>query len=193
MLGSLLVLIIDTVLGFVTLMLLARFFMQVGRVPFRNPLGQFVFATTDWLVLRMRRVVPPLFGLDTASFLPAWVLQTLAVLAQVAVQGSLAAGSPLGWLLVLWGVGLLEVFRMVLFLLLGVVLMSAILSWVNPYSPVAPVINAMAEPFLRPLRRVIPLIGNVDLSPLVFLLLIQVAQTVLAYVRAGVLASVMLF
>ena len=65
-------------------------------------------------------------------------------------------------------------------LLMGVVLMSAILSWVNPYAPMAGVINALAEPFLRPFRRVIPLIGGVDLSPIAFFLLLQVALSALS-------------
>jgi YggT family protein len=77
----------------------------------------------------------------------------------------------------MWGVGLLELLvKVALYLLMGVVLMSAVLSWVNPHAPMARVLNAIAEPFLRPFRRVIPLIGNVDLTPLALLLLVlQVA------------------
>ena len=81
------------------------------------------------------------------------------------------------------GVGLLETVKVGLYLLMGVVLMSAIFSWVNPYAPLAGVVNAMAEPFLRPFRRFIPPIGGVDLSPIALLLLLQLLQNVVAMGR----------
>src|SRR5690606_37704265 len=70
---------------------------------------------------------------------------------------------------------------------LGIVLVYAIMSWVQARSPVAAVIERLAEPLLRPVRRVVPLVGGVDLSPLVLLILLQIALMVLAYVQAGVL------
>ncbi|MCK7500011.1 MAG: YggT family protein [Comamonadaceae bacterium] len=66
---------------------------------------------------------------------------------------------------------MIETVRLFVFLMIGVVLISAVMSWVNPYSPFAPLFNALARPFLRPLQRVIPPISNIDLSPLVLLLL----------------------
>jgi YggT family protein len=59
-----------------------------------------------------------------------------------------------------------------------------VLSWVNPYSPVAPIVDAMTRPFLRPLRRFVPPLANVDLSPLVLLILLQVLLIPLAHLRA---------
>lgn len=179
MLASLFLLILNAAASFITLMLLARFFMQWQRVSFRNQLGQFITATTDWLVLPLRRAIPGLFGLDMASLLPAWVVQTLLVFIEFALRGLDFGANPLGVLLGVWGVGLVELMRMAVYLLIGVVLMSAILSWVNPHAPMAPVINSLAEPFLRPIRRVVPMIANVDLSPLVLLLALQVVLMVL--------------
>ncbi|MNC91389.1 YGGT family protein [compost metagenome] len=65
-------------------------------------------------------------------------------------------------------------------------IVQAVLSWVNPYSPVQPLFDAMTRPFLRPIRRVVPLLGSVDLSPLVLLLLLQIALIALAHLRAAV-------
>jgi uncharacterized protein YggT (Ycf19 family) len=127
--------------------LLARFIMQWQRVSFRNPIGQFVVATTDWLVLPLRRFIPGLGGLDLASLLPAWVVQVLVVFAMLGLLGRIGAANPFSLLAVMWGVGLLETVKVALYLLMGVVLMSAILSWVNPHAPMAGVINALAEPF----------------------------------------------
>ena len=73
MLGNLFLTIIDTLGGLLSGVLLARFIMQWQRISFRNPLGQFVVATTDWLVLPLRRAIPGLGGLDLASLLPACV------------------------------------------------------------------------------------------------------------------------
>lgn len=180
MLGSLLLVVIETLGGLLSGVLLARFIMQWLRVSFRNPIGQFVVATTDWLVLPLRRFIPGLGGLDLASLLPAWVVQVLVVFAMLGLLGRIGTANPFSLLAVLWGVGLLETVKVALYLLMGVVLMSAILSWVNPHAPMAGVINALAEPCLRPFRRVIPLIGGVDLSPIALFLLLQVALSALA-------------
>jgi YggT family protein len=180
MFANLILMLIDSVGSLLTGVLLARFVMQWQRISFRNPIGQFVLATTDWLVLPLRRHVPGLFGLDIASLLPAWIVQALVVFVTLGVHGAIAEANPFGLLLAIWGAGLLETVRIALYLLIGVVLMSAVFSWVNPHAPLAGIINALAEPFLRPFRRFIPLIGGVDLSPIAFFLVLQVLLNVLA-------------
>ena len=94
MLGSLLLTIVETLGSLLSGVLLARFVMQWQRISFRNPLGQFVVATTDWLVLPLRRFIPGLGGLDLASLLPAWVVQVVVVFVALAVRGVL--GSAIG-------------------------------------------------------------------------------------------------
>lgn len=183
MLKNILLLIVDTAGGFLTLMLLARFFMQWQRVPFRNPMGQFVVTTTDWLVRPLRRFVPGLFGLDLASLLPAWLVQVLLVFAELALNGAAFGSNPLSVMLGLWGVGLVELLRMAVYLVFAVVLASAVLSWVSPHAPAASVINALAAPFLRPFRRIVPTVANVDLSPLVLLLVLQILLMVIGGLR----------
>jgi YggT family protein len=63
------------------------------------------------------------------------------------------------------------------------VLVGVMLSWLNPYSPVAPIFNAMTRPFLAPIRRFVPPIASFDLSPLVLLVLLQVLLIALAHLR----------
>lgn len=185
MLAQILLLIISTAVGFLTLMLLARFFMQWQRVSFRNQIGQFVVTTTDWAVRPLRRVVPGVFGLDMASLLPAWLLQTLLVLVELAFGGVPLDGGAGGVLLGVLGLGLIELLRMIIYLIFAVVLVSAVLSWVSPHSPAAPVFHSLAAPFLRPFRRVVPTISGVDLSPLVLLLVLQIVLMVLGGMRGG--------
>ncbi|SIR23091.1 YggT family protein [Aromatoleum tolulyticum] len=185
MLGNVLLLVLDTAFGFITLMLLARFFMQWQRVSFRNQVGAFVVATTDWVVRPLRRVIPGVLGLDFASLLPAWAFQTLFVFIELQLRGASLGGSPGGLIFGLWGLGLLEVARMAIYLVFGVVLMSAILSWVSPHAPAAPIFHNLAAPFLRPFRRILPPIANVDLSPLVLLLVLQIVLMVLGSLRGN--------
>ncbi|KON81163.1 YggT family protein [Azoarcus sp. PA01] len=185
MLGNVLLLILNTAAGFLTLMLLARFFMQWQRVSFRNQIGQFVVATTDWVVRPLRRVIPGLMGIDLASLVPAWVLQTLMVFIELWVRGVPLDGSVAGLLLGVWGLGLLELLRMAIYLVIAVVLMSAVLSWVSPHAPAASVFHNLSAPFLRPFRRVIPPIANVDLSPLVLLLVLQIVLMVVSSLRGN--------
>ena len=77
------------------------------------------------------------------------------------------------------------VLRNVAYLLMGIVLIQVILSWVNPFSPIASILNELSRPFLEPLRRVLPTIGNVDLSPLAFLLILQIVMMVLQSLMPG--------
>lgn len=185
MLGNILLLVLDTAVGFITLMLLARFFMQWQRVSFRNQIGAFVVATTDWVVRPLRRLVPGLFGFDMASLLPAWIFQALFVFIEVSMRGVPLNGGAAGLLLGVWGLGLLELLQLAVYLVFGVVLVSAVLSWVSPHAPAAGVLNALAGPFLRPFRRVIPPIANVDLSPLVLLLVLQILLMVIGSLRGN--------
>lgn len=185
MLGNIFLLILDTAVGFITLMLLARFFMQWQRVSFRNQIGAFVVATTDWVVRPLRRFVPGVLGFDMASLLPAWVLQTLFVFIEISLRGVPLDGGAAGLLLGVWGLGLLELLRMAVYLVFGVVLISAVLSWVSPQAPATAVLSGLAAPFLRPFRRVIPPIANVDLSPLVLLLVLQILLMVIGSLRGN--------
>ena len=185
MLTNILLLILSTAGGFLTLMLLARFYMQWQRISFRNQLGQFVVSTTDWIVRPLRRFIPGVFGLDMASLLPAWVVQVLLVMIELSLRGAVFSGNTAAVLGGLLGVGLIELIRMMVYLLFAVVLGSAVLSWVSPHSPIAPLLNAIAAPFLRPFRRVLPTIASVDLSPLVLLLVLQIVLMVLAGARNG--------
>jgi YggT family protein len=185
MLANILLLVVNAVAGFITLMLLARFYMQWQRISFRNQIGQFVVTTTDWIVRPLRRVIPGVFGLDMASLLPAWVVQVLLVAFELSLRGAVFSGNTAAVIGGLAGVGLIELVRMMVYLLFAVVLGSAVLSWVSPHSPLAPLLHSLAAPFLRPFRRVVPPIANVDLSPLVLLLVLQIVLMVLAGARNG--------
>jgi len=186
MLTQIILFILDTVCGFMAVVLLARFAMQWARTSFRNPLGQFIVAVTDWMVRPVRRLVPSLFGLDTASLLLAWLWQMVYQGLALGLSGVLHAVSPAPTLVVA-ALAALEVAKIGLYLVIGAVVVSAVFSWVNPYAPLAEVFNTLTRPLLRPFRRVIPPVGGVDLSPLALLLVLQIALFIVASLRNGVL------
>lgn len=191
MLQTILLLVLNAVFGFMTILLLARFFMQWLRVSFRNQIGQFVVAATDWAVRPLRRVVPGLFGLDLASLLPAWILQILFVAIELALRGVSFEGAVAGLVFGLTGLGLIELARMAIYLIFVVVLVAAILSWVSPHAPAAPVFRSLADPLLQPFRRILPTIANIDLSPLVLLVLLQIMLVVLSGLRGNFMPLLM--
>lgn len=192
MLAQIVLFAVDSVCGFLTLALLARFTLQVAKASFRNPLGQFVVAVTDWLVRPARRLIPGLFGLDMASLLLAWFWQAVYLGIALGLSGALAAvssedGFKPALIFMIAVLAVLETVKIGFYLMIGAVLVSAILSWVNPYAPLADVFNAVSQPLLRPFRRFIPPVGGVDLSPLALLLLLQVGMMVLERLRLIVL------
>jgi YggT family protein len=171
--------LVDVVASFFVFILLARFHFQWLRVPFRNPIGEFMIAVSNWIVLPARRVVPPLAGLDLATLIAAWLLQALALTLLIAMAGGASS-------MLVFVASAFDLVRYSLYILIFAVIVQAVLSWVNPHSPVQYLFDAMTRTFLRPIRRVLPLLGSVDLSPLVLLVLLQIALIALAHLRTAV-------
>ena len=151
-----------------------RLYMQYHRVPFGNPLGRFVFAITDWIVLPLRRVVPAYKRWDLASLIAAWLLVLAKFLLLFLLIG---AGGKFGALPLLSLFGLLQ---LAVSGLTALLIVYAILSWVPTASSMLhDLVARLAEPLVRPVRKLIPLIGGVDLSPLVVIVLLQIIAIVL--------------
>jgi len=173
MLGQILIFLLDTLLGLFSLALLLRFFMQLLRAPYRNPLSQFLVALTDFIVRPARRVIPGFSGMDLSTLLLAWLTQCILLTGVHVLQGynfSSTIGIAVMGLALL---ALIEITRMSLYIILVAVIMQAVLSWFNPHTPLAPMLDSFTRPFLGIFRRRIPPIGNVDLSPLFVLVTIQ--------------------
>ena len=175
--------LVDNIVAFFVILLLARFHFQWLRVGFRNQVGEFVLATTSWIVMPLRRAIPGLAGLDLATLLAAWLLQMLGMWVHALILG---AEPGLG---LLAGVAALELVRYSIYILIFAVFIQALLSWINPDAPVMPVFNAVTRPFLRPLRRFIPPVGRVDLSPMVLILLLFVLLMLLEGAARAIAAA----
>jgi YggT family protein len=132
--------------------------------------AQFTFTLTDWLVRPMRRLVPGVGGFDWASLLGAFIVVLLANSIML-IAGWPAEAIILG--------ALFRFLNWIIYGFMALLIIEAVFSWINPHAPLAPFIHALNDPLLRPLRRVIPPIGGIDLTVLVALILLQILQMVL--------------
>jgi YggT family protein len=169
--------LVDTLFTFLVVLLLLRFHFQWLRVPFRNPVGEFVLATTSWMVMPARRVIPGLAGLDLPTLLLAWGVQALGLWIQAQIRGLEPGVASVVM------VAVVDLVRYSLYILVAAVIIQVVFSWLNPYTPVAPVLDALTRPFLKPLRRFVPPMGSFDLTPLVLVVLAQVVLIVLWHIR----------
>jgi YggT family protein len=187
MLYQIVSLVLEVVAGILSGACLLRLYMQYQRIPMSarsgNPLGRFVFALTDWIVLPLRRVLPSMGALDTASLVAAFLLQ----LGEFGVLWLLAGGAG-----GLFSIPILAVFglvRMAMSGMTGAVIVYAVLSWVQTNSVMADVLERLVAPLLMPIRRFLPLVGGIDLSPLALLVILQIAAIVLGNLQAVALMA----
>ena len=181
-------LLLEVAAGLIAGTCLLRLYMQYQRIPMSvrsgNPLAKFIFALTDWLVLPLRRVVPPVGRWDMASLVGAFLVQLAQFVILWALTGMTASMLSV---VVLAAFGLV---RMAISGMIGLVIIYAILSWVQTQSIAADFLERLVMPVLIPIRRVVPLVGGIDLSPLVLLLILQVAGIVLGSIQAAVLFAI---
>lgn len=173
MITNALIFLVNVVFGLFVVALLLRFYLQWARAPYRNPLAEFLQALTDFMVRPARRVVPGLWGLDLSTLALAWLLQVVELLLVLQLKGygfGPAAGQVFMAIVLL---ALVMLVRIGLYIVMAAVIVQVVLSWVSPYSPLMPLANALTRPFLRVFQRRVPPIGNVDLSPLFVLVVIQ--------------------
>jgi YggT family protein len=170
---SIFTLVVDTVASVLAGILLLRFWMQAVRVRPPSALAHFMFKMTDWMVKPLRRLLPGVGGYDWASLAGAFLVALLSMAIDLWIVSALS----------FQGIVLLAIARLLqwaLYGFMGLILIEVIFSWVNPHAPLAPLVGALTDPLLRPLRRVIPPIGGIDLSPLVAFLLLRIALYLVA-------------
>ena len=133
-----------------------------------NPLSQFLNALTDWLVKPLSRLVAPSRKIMWPALIAGALVALLVTIAFFLLGGHPPQPGPV--LLK----ALIYLVRWTLYLAIGILILMAIISLINPYAPLAPAFNQLADPILRPIRKIVPLVGNFDLSPLIAIILIQV-------------------
>ena len=162
--------ILQTIGSLYLLIILLRFVLQLVRADFYNPLSQFAVRATQPLLKPLRRIIPSVFGLDMSSLVLAIIVQMiLMALTLLLAYGT--TGDPLH--LLIWSIiGVTALFLKIFFFAL---IVSVILSWVAPasHNPGAELVNQITEPMLAPLRRVLPNLGGLDLSPILAFMILK--------------------
>ncbi len=168
------VFLLDAVVSFFCTLFLLRFMMQAMRISFAGQLGDFVVKLTSWAVKPLRRIIPGSGGYDWASLVAALGIQLLLSLLLFGLAGpSINADPGSITLMALW-FAVRSLLRLAVYILIGAMILQAVLSWINPYSPLSAPANQLTRPILDPIRRILPTISGIDLSPLVAILLLQV-------------------
>lgn len=157
------VFLIDALFGLYICAVLLRLMFQVVRADFYNPLCQAIVTVTNPVLRPLRRYIPALLTIDTASVLLILALQLINTYLVTLVMG---VSPNLGGLLV---VAVAEIANKTVWILMAAVIAQIVLSWVSPggYNPVIGVIQALSEPLLRPARGLLPPLGGLDFSAMV--------------------------
>ncbi|UUD62574.1 YggT family protein [Pseudomonas seleniipraecipitans] len=162
--------ILQTIGSFYLLIVLLRFILQLVRADFYNPLSQFIVRATHPLLKPLRRIIPSLGGLDLASLVLALIVQYVLMALTLMLMG-VGVGDPL--LILVWS--LIGVTALLLKVFFFALIISVILSWVaqGTHNPAALLVNQICEPLLMPIRRILPDLGGLDLSPIVAFLILN--------------------
>ncbi|WP_337840921.1 YggT family protein [Rheinheimera sp.] len=172
--------LVSTIIKLYLMVVVLRLWLQAARADFYNPFSQFIVKATNPAVIPLRRFLPSLGGFDTGTWLLAFVICLLHVsLTQLFQMGQLyVIYLPLGALVLL----VTEILQLVFWVLV----IRALLSWFSQgRNPMELVLMQLTEPLLRPVRRVIPSLGGLDLSVLVVLLGLQFVQILLQSLLRG--------
>lgn len=173
---ALLMQIIQGAFKFFMYLLLLRFWIIAFRLPFRHPLGDFVRVCTGWMTRPFEGRSTNHLWLMLVPLALAWILSFLLIEIILFVFGFGGFGMTLtvNVALTIVGASICEVLAALLWLLTIGIIFQSILSWVHPYAPIMPFLIAFSAPVLNPIRRHVPLIGNIDFSPLIALVIIQI-------------------
>jgi YggT family protein len=171
-----LIFIISTLSQLYLLVMLLRFWLPWLRADFRNPISQGILRITSPLVVPVRRLVPPIGKLDSATVLVAFALQYLTVLLILLISGSMVGVLPIAL------TALLDLVILSCRLFTFAIFIHIILSWIAPgtYNPASVFIAMLVRPVLQPFQRVVPTLGGLDISPIFAIILLQAISIIIA-------------
>jgi YggT family protein len=170
-----LIYIIEALSTLVLIAFLLRFWLPWFRVDFRNPVAQAILRITSPLIVPIRRVLPPIGKLDTATIVVMFGIKYLTIWIVLLLAGVTAG---------ILTIAIASVFGLVhlsVNIFMFVIIISIVLSWIAPntYNPVSAMVHAIAEPLLRPFRRLVPPLGGIDISPVFALILLGALRILL--------------
>lgn len=167
-----LVFLIQIAFGLYVLIVMLRFLLQVVHADFYNPLSQFIVKATSPVLHPIRRFVPGIGGIDISSLVLAWILKAIEFALVYLISGlGLFVLQPLV-------LAIPELVNLTINIFIFSILILVILSWVNPgaYNPAASLLSDLTAPIMEPIRRRMPDMGGLDLSPIVAMVLLQLLK-----------------
>lgn len=158
--------LVQVIFGLYATLVVLRFLLQLTRADFYNPLSQFIVKATKPVLNPMRRLIPSVGGLDTASLVLAWIVITVEQLLIIAIKGF--GFAPVAAMLL----AIPELIALIINIFLFAIIIQVIISWINPgtYNPVVGLINSLTAPLIDPVRRRMPDFGGLDFSPMVVII-----------------------
>jgi YggT family protein len=155
--------IVDTLLWLLTLAFMLRLMFQLVRADFRDPMADAIVRITNWLVMPLRRLLPPIRKIDTATVVAVLLMACLRSFVIIELSGLQITDVEL-----FLRITLIDLVKLVLNIYLFAMLLYALSSYVSPggYAPGVRLLAQLCEPILKPVRRIIPPIGQIDFSVL---------------------------
>ena len=160
--------LVKTLIELYVMVLLIRIWMQWSRCDFYNPFAQFIVKITQPIVGPLRRIIPSIGPIDTASLLVAFILTTLKYPVLLLIQVGALSLDPMNLL-----VGLLSLLKSAGTLVFWVIIIRSLMSWISQgRSPIEYVLMQLTEPMMSPIRRVLPAMGGIDFSAMIVILIL---------------------
>ena len=155
--------LVDTILGIYVLLVLFRFLLQLTRADFYNPISQFIVRATNPPLVRLRRFIPGLFGIDLAALVLLIAMEAL----RISLTALLLGHNPKIAGVIFLSLG--ELAKLAAYTFIFSIFIRALLSWFSngPRNPISQLLHSFTDPILHPIRRILPATGGIDLSPLV--------------------------
>ena len=155
--------LVDTLLGIYILLVLLRFLLQLVRADFYNPISQFIVRATNPPLVRLRRFIPGFWGVDLAALLLLIAMEVL----RISLTAMLLGHSP-SWAGIIF-LSLGELAKLAVYTIIFSIFIRALLSWFSNglQHPITRLLGSFTDPILRPVQRILPATGGIDLSPLV--------------------------
>lgn len=174
--------LLQTLTHLIIIVILLRLFLQLARANFRNPLAQAIVQLTSPLVVPVRRFVPPLGRVDTATLIVAYAVQVVLLAVLMLLRGVPVSG-------LVFGLAIFELLRLSLQLYLFAIIISVVLSWIAPgtYNPAGALIDELTRPVISPFRRWLPPVAGIDFSPIGAMIALSVGMIIVENLRNSLL------
>lgn len=163
-----------------------RAWLYAVRMPPFNPYSQAIIQVTDWAIQPIRKLIAPRKFIDLPSVVATWLCAVIFLMGSwVLLTGSLFPAAFIPKILI---AAIFTAIKWALNITLWLILIQVILSWVNPSSPIVPLLQALTRPIMEPVRRFLPTTGAIDFSPIVVLIIIQILNMVMQRISFALIA-----